>query len=187
MKPPPEFFHLRKELRNKQNDVRSLRQKWRVDHRDFVPLLEKVRRNRLPGTVTEDAPAELSDASENGTPDWLMGLMGRASVHETQSTVAPAHLHGDDGLAIRASGAGHMLASRGSTVAIGTSSTLQPIRDKALAAGGNRPSIAHAAFRRASKGSSAVSVRTMRNSVTAPALLLAGRGASHRIHSYGDE
>lgn len=47
VKPPPEYFALKKEVRVKQNEVRSLRKKWWVDHHDLEFVVEKVRQQAL--------------------------------------------------------------------------------------------------------------------------------------------
>jgi len=47
LKPPPEYFALKKEVRLKQNEVRSLRKRWWDDHKEFDIIVEKARRHLL--------------------------------------------------------------------------------------------------------------------------------------------
>jgi len=43
LKPPPEYYQLKKEVRAKQTEVRNLRKRWWSDHKDLEVLAEKVR------------------------------------------------------------------------------------------------------------------------------------------------
>merc|ERR1712193_144519 len=62
IKPPPELAQLRKEVRAKQNEVRSLRKRWWQDHKDLDLLSEKVKHHQHHEELYE---SEKEDHSES--------------------------------------------------------------------------------------------------------------------------
>eukprot|EP00932_Pfiesteria_piscicida_P021297 SRR837773.809.p2 GENE.SRR837773.809~~SRR837773.809.p2 ORF type:complete len:270 (-),score=113.75 SRR837773.809:77-814(-) len=55
MKPPAEYFALKKEVRAKQAEVRALRKKWWSDHKDLEFILEKAKKQVSSGAAGEAA------------------------------------------------------------------------------------------------------------------------------------
>lgn len=88
VKPPPEYYQLKKEVRAKQNEVRALRKKWWTDHKDLDSIADKVRQQvQAGGTMahafskgrpngSKEAPAPGVGGGEAATPPWVQSLAG---------------------------------------------------------------------------------------------------------------
>lgn len=62
VKPPPEYFQLKREVRQKQDHVRRLRKKWWTDRKDLDNLADKVRQlTGLSARNMENDSGELQD------------------------------------------------------------------------------------------------------------------------------
>merc|ERR1712232_1134135 len=70
-KPPPEYFHLKKETAMKSNQVAKMRTLWWERHKEFEFLLEKARRVSFRKRLK--TPIESSQAAE--LPEWVSNLM----------------------------------------------------------------------------------------------------------------
>merc|ERR1712232_1538554 len=70
-KPPPEYFHLKKETAMKSNQVAKMRTLWWERHKEFEFLLEKAR--RVSFRKQFKSPMEASKAAE--LPYWVSNLM----------------------------------------------------------------------------------------------------------------
>lgn len=53
MKPPPEYYQLRKEVRQRHNEVKKLRKAWWDDHKDLDIILSRARKQALMGLRPE--------------------------------------------------------------------------------------------------------------------------------------
>jgi len=143
VKPPPEFFAVKKEVRVKQAEIRDLRKQWWQQHKDFDALVEEARREAMErygsfdGAASDKDPDEEdarfarekgsdsgfgsssgSDAEKETPPAWVRNLAA-----ERRGSQHPAHL----GISIAT-----LAEPEGASAAIGSSpgasSSRSPVR-----------------------------------------------------------
>lgn len=108
-KPPPEYFQLKKEVRNKQTEVRSLRKRWWADHRDLEGIVAKTHRS-MDGAPVETASrpsAPSSQQQQHPGPPTQMLSMSHQPAGDSQQPQAPSWLMGLAGGNVDASRQAH--------------------------------------------------------------------------------
>lgn len=86
-KPPPEFLQMKKELRQKQNEVRNLRKKWWEDHKDLEVVARTLTANRATAQLNQADPGQVA----LGVP---VGVVDAGQVQRGQTDAGPVLLRG---------------------------------------------------------------------------------------------
>lgn len=85
-KPPPEYFDLKKELREKQEAVRGLRKRWWMDHKDLESIVGKQAAQAAHPSQANRRDSVLSgERGADGPPSWV-NVLARGSASGSPSS-----------------------------------------------------------------------------------------------------
>lgn len=88
---PPEYFRMKKEVRQQQEKVRSLRKRWHADHKEFDAIVAAVRHEATSNPDFYKAVAEPTATvrPQNGSPALSRMSVGFSGVERVPSKDAP--------------------------------------------------------------------------------------------------